>query len=61
MRKLYSFLAGVLGVIVILTSLSFILQKKSGSGSQSDKLVIYNWGDYIDPALLKKIHQRNGH
>lgn len=28
MRKLYSFLAGVLGVIVILTSLSFILQKK---------------------------------
>lgn len=60
MRKLYSFLAGVLGVIVILTSLSFILQKKSGSGSQSDKLVIYNWGDYIDPALLKKFTKETG-
>lgn len=60
MRKLYSFLAGVLGVIVILTSLSFILQKNSGSGSQSDKLVIYNWGDYIDPALLKKFTKETG-
>ncbi|ESA51134.1 lipoprotein domain protein [Streptococcus pyogenes GA40056] len=60
MRKLYSFLAGVLGVIVILTSLSFIFQKKSGSGSQSDKLVIYNWGDYIDPALLKKFTKETG-
>ncbi|MGT2745210.1 ABC transporter substrate-binding protein [Streptococcus phocae subsp. phocae] len=60
MRKLYSFLAGVLGVIVILLALSFILQQKSGSASQSDKLVIYNWGDYIDPALIKKFTKQTG-
>lgn len=53
MRKLYSFLAGIIGVILLLATLSFILQKKTSSASQSDKLVIYNWGDYIDPALLK--------
>ena len=60
MRKLYSFLAGILGIIVILTSVSFILQKKSGTGHQAEKLVIYNWGDYIDPALLKKFTKETG-
>ena len=43
MRKLYSFLIGILGIIVILMSGSIILQKNSESDSRSDKLVIYNW------------------
>lgn len=60
MRKLYSFLAGVIGIVLVLTSLSFVLQKQSGSASQSEKLVIYNWGDYIDPALLKKFTKETG-
>lgn len=60
MRKLYSFVAGVLAIIVVLAGLSFALEKKTGSGSQSDKLVIYNWGDYIDPALLKKFTKETG-
>ncbi|MGT2887398.1 ABC transporter substrate-binding protein [Streptococcus didelphis] len=60
MRKLYSFLAGIIAIIIILASLSFFLQKKSGSVNQSEKLVIYNWGDYIDPALLKKFTKESG-
>ncbi|MGG8342707.1 extracellular solute-binding protein [Streptococcus uberis] len=60
MRRLYSFIAGVLGIILILASSTFILQKKTGSANQSDKLVIYNWGDYIDPALLKKFTKETG-
>lgn len=44
MRKLYSFVAGVLAIIIILSGLAFFLEKQSGSGKQSDKLVIYNWG-----------------
>ncbi len=60
MSKLYSFLIGVLGIIVLLMSGSFILQKKTESTTQSDKLVIYNWGDYIDPDLLKKFTQETG-
>lgn len=60
MSKLYSFLIGVLGIIVLLMSGSFILQQKTESTTQSDKLVIYNWGDYIDPDLLKKFTQETG-
>ncbi|MGT2935660.1 ABC transporter substrate-binding protein [Streptococcus castoreus] len=60
MRKLYSFLVGIISIIVILVSVSVILQKKSKAGNQSDKLVIYNWGDYIDPALLKKFTKETG-
>ncbi|MFL4358198.1 ABC transporter substrate-binding protein [Streptococcus uberis] len=60
MRRLYSFISGVLGIILILASSTFILQKKTGSANQSDKLVIYNWGDYIDPALLKKFTKETG-
>lgn len=60
MRKLYSFLIGILGIIVILMSGSIILQKNSESDSRSDKLVIYNWGDYIDPDLLKKFTEETG-
>lgn len=60
MRRLYCFIAGVLGIILILASSTFILQKKTGSANQSDKLVIYNWGDYIDPALLKKFTKETG-
>ncbi|MCK1237860.1 spermidine/putrescine ABC transporter substrate-binding protein, partial [Streptococcus uberis] len=48
------------GIILILASSTFILQKKTGSANQSDKLVIYNWGDYIDPALLKKFTKETG-
>ncbi|EGJ27590.1 ABC transporter substrate-binding protein [Streptococcus porcinus] len=60
MRKLYSFVAGVLVIIVVLAGLSFAIQKKTGSANQADKLVIYNWGDYIDPALLKKFTKETG-
>ncbi|EFR45397.1 ABC transporter substrate-binding protein [Streptococcus pseudoporcinus] len=60
MRKLYSFIAGILVIIVVLAGLSFAIQKKTGSANQSDKLVIYNWGDYIDPALLKKFTKETG-
>lgn len=60
MRKLYSFVAGVLVIIVVLAGLSFAIQKKTGSANQADKLVIYNWGDYIDPVLLKKFTKETG-
>lgn len=60
MRKLYSFVAGVVAIILILFCFAFYLQKSSSSGSQSDKLVIYNWGDYIDPELLTKFTKETG-
>ena len=60
MRKLYSFVAGVVAISLILFFFAFYLQKSSSSGSQSDKLVIYNWGDYIDPELLTKFTKETG-
>lgn len=33
---------------------------QSRTGSASDKLVIYNWGDYIDPDLLTKFTKETG-
>ncbi|CCQ82537.1 ABC transporter substrate-binding protein [Streptococcus agalactiae] len=60
MRRDYSFLGGIILVILILFGLTTYLEKKSSSTPNSDKLVIYNWGDYIDPALLKKFTKETG-
>lgn len=58
MRRLYSFVAGILSIVALLFTISFAM--KQGSGSSSDKLVIYNWGDYIDPELLDKFTEETG-
>ncbi|MEX2804973.1 PotD/PotF family extracellular solute-binding protein [Streptococcus sp. H31] len=58
MRKLYSFLFGICAIVFLLWSLLVLMQKQSGSAA--DRLVIYNWGDYIDPALLTAFTERTG-
>lgn len=60
MRKLYSFLAGIAVIILCLSGLSFLMKDQSGSGASSDKLVIYNWGDFIDPDLLTQFEEETG-
>mgnify|MGYP000787987316 FL=1 len=58
MRKLYQFLAGILAIIFFLWGISAYMQSRTGNAS--DKLVIYNWGDYIDPDLLTKFTKETG-
>lgn len=58
MRRLNAFLIGISTIIVLLWGTSFLLQKQSGD--VADKLVIYNWGDYIDPDLLSKFTKETG-
>ena len=58
MRKLYQFLSGILAIIFFLWGISAYMQSRTGSAS--DKLVIYNWGDYIDPDLLTKFTKETG-
>ncbi|MGT2681680.1 ABC transporter substrate-binding protein [Streptococcus porci] len=58
MRRLYSFIAGILAIVVLLFTTSLIM--KNSSGSAAEKLVIYNWGDYIDPDLIKKFTKETG-
>ena len=58
MRRLYQFLAGILSIIFFLWGISAYMQSRTGN--VSDKLVIYNWGDYIDPDLLTKFTKETG-
>ena len=60
MRRLYSFVVGVVMVICVLLGLAIYMQKSTSSTKQTDKLVIYNWGDYIDPELIKKFTDETG-
>lgn len=60
MRRLYSFVLGVIAVTLVLFGVSVYMQKTTSSTSQSDKLVIYNWGDYIDPDLITKFTDETG-
>ncbi|MGT2741728.1 ABC transporter substrate-binding protein [Streptococcus plurextorum] len=58
MRRLYSFLLGVLSIVALLFATSLVL--KNNSGAAEDKLVIYNWGDYIDPDLIEQFTDETG-
>ncbi|HHK5584506.1 TPA: PotD/PotF family extracellular solute-binding protein [Streptococcus mutans] len=60
MHKLYSFIGSILLIILLLTGLSFYMNQQIEGKGASDKLVIYNWGDYIDPELLTKFTKETG-
>ena len=59
MKKLYSFLTGIVLVILVLWGISHQIEASMNT-KNSDKLVIYNWGDYIDPDLLKEFTKETG-
>ncbi|WP_407857498.1 ABC transporter substrate-binding protein [Enterococcus hailinensis] len=59
MRKLRSLFIGVIAIIVLLT-LSVIHLNRSSNAS-SNVLNIYNWGDYIDPELIKQFEKEYGY
>lgn len=59
MKKIYSFLAGIAAIILVLWGIATHLDSKINS-RDSQKLVIYNWGDYIDPELLTQFTEETG-
>lgn len=60
MKKLNSLVIGIILIIACLALTAFNLERKSGN-SGAKVLTIYNWGDYIDPALLKKFEKEYGY
>lgn len=60
MKKLQSLLIGILAIILILFLGVHQLEKASGMAG-ADTLTIYNWGDYIDPDLLRKFEKESGY
>ena len=60
MKKLNSLVLGIIGIILILALSAVNLEKTTGK-SGSKVVTIYNWGDYIDPDLLKKFEEEYGY
>ncbi|KRN27673.1 spermidine putrescine-binding periplasmic protein [Lactobacillus selangorensis] len=60
MKKL---VAAITTILVFCGLLAFTSDRlaKSQVKSQSNTLTLYNWGDYIDPALLKKFQKETGY
>ncbi|MGX4685325.1 ABC transporter substrate-binding protein [Vagococcus sp. JNUCC 83] len=56
MKKLNALFSGIVLIIILLTFASFNLEKTSGA-SGGRVLTIYNWGDYIDPSLIKQFEK----
>ncbi|WP_461213323.1 ABC transporter substrate-binding protein [Lacticaseibacillus sp. GG6-2] len=60
MKKLISLAVAILAVVLGLAMLSTHLQKSQGA-TGDNTLNLYNWGDYIDPALIKKFEKETGY
>lgn len=50
-------------ILIICLGLAFVAQRLEGNNSSTSNknLIIYNWGDYIDPKLIKKFEKQTGY
>ncbi|MGT2928871.1 ABC transporter substrate-binding protein [Streptococcus dentasini] len=60
MRRLYSFFGGLVIIVLLLALAMAAAEKQNSSTSKADSLVVYNWGDYIDPELLSRFEKETG-
>ncbi|MBP1047779.1 ABC transporter substrate-binding protein [Enterococcus sp. BWM-S5] len=60
MKKLNSLFLGILLIILVLFLGVGQLERASGMAG-ADTLTIYNWGDYIDPQLIKEFEKETGY
>lgn len=60
MKKIYSLVTGIAVIIAVLFVTAHQLEKSSGMAG-ADIVTIYNWGDYIDPALIKDFEKKYGY
>lgn len=59
MKKIIS-LVSVVGIIILLLGISLMsLNPKKNTNNKT--LTIYNWGDYLDPSLIKKFEKETGY
>ena len=60
MKKIMMAIAAILIACAGLWGLSHHLEKSS-TGKNKQNLIIYNWGDYLDPKLIKKFEKQTGY
>ena len=61
MKRLVYFIGGIIAIIALLGGLSVKLSADKGSSGINNQLTIYNWGDYIDEALLRQFEKETGY
>ncbi|SJZ36515.1 spermidine/putrescine transport system substrate-binding protein [Pilibacter termitis] len=60
MKKLEMLMLGIVAIILFLFFTVRHLESQTGA-TKDNVLTIYNWGDYIDPALIKKFEKESGY
>lgn len=60
MKKLLVVICGILALCLALALGDWALNNRQDNSS-TKLLTIYNWGDYIDPALIKKFERQTGY
>ena len=64
MKKLLALISGIIVIIVCLSLGVMRLNRTENTQTNSSSkkvLNIYNWGDYIDPQLVKKFEKQTGY
>lgn len=61
MKKMSILITAILAFCALLFLGSRQLSRQSGATSSANTLSLYNWGDYIDPALIKKFERETGY
>ena len=64
MKKLLALISGIIVIIVCLSLGVMRLNRTENTQTNSSSkkvLNIYNWGDYIDPQLIKKFEKQTGY
>lgn len=60
MKALNRMIIGIIAIIVLLFGARTYLESSSGA-SGDNMIVFYNWGDYIDPEILKSFQEETGY
>lgn len=59
MKKLFAVICGIVALCAALAFGDWALNHRRGG--TANLLTIYNWGDYIDPALISKFERQTGY
>ena len=65
MKKLVSLIVAILAMVAILFGVKNVLQAKESTeevetSSEQQQLFLFNWGNYIDPELVKEFEAETG-
>ena len=47
-------------IVMLITSVLSLTACGSGSGGKNGEVVVYNWGEYIDPDVLTAFEEETG-